>query len=241
MHEASLHDANCVVTLTYDNAHLPVDGSLVKDEFPRFVRRLRKRGAKVRYFHCGEYGDDLLRPHYHACLFGHDFPDKLPCEASKSGAPQFVSESLSGVWGQGIATIGELNFESAAYIARYVTKKVLGKAAAGHYSRVDYTTGEVVEAEPEFATMSRRPGIGAGWFERYASEVFPDDEVIVRGRPCKPPRYYDERLSEGELSALKARRFSDGMRSISERGKARLRVRETCAKARVNLYSGRNL
>lgn len=241
MHEASLYERNCVVTLTYDNRHLPVDGSLVRDEFPRFVRRLRKRGAKVRYFHCGEYGDDLLRPHYHGCLFGHDFSDKLRCEPSRSGAPQFVSAQLDRVWGQGIAKIGELNFESAAYIARYVTKKVLGRAAEGHYSRVDYTTGEVVQVEPEFATMSRRPGIGAGWFEQFKNEVYPSDEVIVRARPCRPPRYYDERLSEEELSALKARRLRDGMRSIGDRSKARLRVREVCTEARLNLFGGRNL
>jgi len=129
-----------------------------------------------------------------------------------------------------------LNFESAAYIARYVTKKVTGQRAAAHYERVSPSTGELVQVEPEFATMSRRPGIGAGWFAKYGSEVYPSDEVIVRGRACRPPRYYDERLSEGELSALKARRFADGFGEFRERGSKRLRVREVCTEARLNLY-----
>jgi len=202
MHEASLHEVNCVVTLTYDEVHLPADGSLDKLAVPRTVRKLRKRGFGCRYFQCGEYGDREFRPHYHAALFGLDFPDKCPTEKSKSGADQWVSATLDSVWGQGLATIGTLNFESAAYIARYVTKKVTGKKAAEHYARVDPFTGEMYQLEPEFATMSRRPGIAAGWFEKFAAEVYPSDEVISRGRRAKPPRYYDKVLEKTRPKAM---------------------------------------
>jgi len=236
MHEASLHELNCVVTLTYDEGHLPADGSLDKLAVPRFVRRARKAGAVLRYFQCGEYGDREFRPHYHAALFGWDFLDKVECEPSKSGATQWVSSDLERLWPYGRATIGTLNFESAAYIARYVTKKVTGKKAAEHYARVDPFTGEMYQLEPEFATMSRRPGIAAGWFEKFGSEVFPDDEVIVRGRPCKPPRYYDNRLSEGELAVVKSSRRNRARRRLSEGSPKRLRVREVCTEARLNLY-----
>jgi len=237
MHEASLHDANCVVTLTYDDVHLPADGSLDKLAVPNMVRRARKRGLRFRYFQCGEYGEKLDRPHYHAALFGVDFPDKELGPPSKSGADQWVSRTLEQLWPYGRSAIGSLNFESAAYIARYVTKKVTGKKAAEHYERFDPFTGEAFQLEPEFATMSRRPGIGAGWFEKYGQEVFPDDEVIVRGRRCKPPRFYDNRLSEGELAAVKGARFRKSVGKLSDSSAARLSVREVCVESRLNLYA----
>lgn len=237
MHEASLHDQNCVVTLTYDDEHLPADGSLDKQAFPDFVRRVRRSGGKVRYFHCGEYGDREGRPHYHAALFGYDFPDKELGPPSKSGADQWLSPALERLWPSGLCTIGCLNFESAAYIARYVTKKVTGQRAQEHYERVNPLTGELVQVEPEFATMSRRPGIGAGWFKKFGSEVYPSDEVIVRGRACKPPRYYDKQLSEGELAAVKGARLVESMGRLVDGSEDRLHVREVCASARLNLYS----
>lgn len=237
MHEAQLHDANCVVTLTYDDDHLPRDGSLDKPAFPKFIRRLRKAGGVVRYFHCGEYGE-LGRPHYHGCLFGHDFADKALCEPSKSGADQWVSAALDGLWPYGIAKIGSLNFESAAYIARYVTKKVTGRAAEGHYARVDDETGEIVQIEPEFATMSRRPGIGRSWFDAFKSDVYPSDEVICRGRSAKPPRYYDKLLSEDELAPIKSARLLESVGQLGNGSAARLHVREVCTKSRLNLHRG---
>lgn len=237
MHEASCHDANCVVTLTYDDAHLPVDGSLEKRAFPLFMRRLRKTGVKARYFHCGEYGEERSRPHYHGCLFGFDFPDKELGPPSKSGADQWVSRELERLWPSGLSTIGTLNFESAAYIARYVTKKVTGSRAEGAYSRVDDATGEVFQVEPEFATMSRRPGIGKAWFDAFSDEVFPADEVICRGHACKPPRYYDNLLeaqSPGALGVLRFRRFVERPSAL-EGSSARLHVREVCTKSRMSL------
>ena len=54
--------------------------------------------------------------------------------------------------------------------------------------------------------MSRRPGVGAGWIKRFKSDVFPSDEVIVSGRPLRPPRFYESVLSDEELSDVKARR-----------------------------------
>jgi len=240
MHEASLHEDNSVVTLTYSDEFLPHDGSLEKTAFPVFARKVRKAGFSFRYFHCGEYGDDFSRPHYHAALFGLRFSDCVPSVPSKSGSAQFTSRTLERFWPYGLATVGELNFESAAYIARYVTKKVTGQRAESHYARVCPSTGEIVQVEPEFATMSRRPGIGAGWFEKFSAEVYPSDEVISRGRAAKPPRFYDNRLSEGELAAVKSRRFAESFGDFAERGSKRLQVRETCASARVNLY-GRDL
>ena len=78
LHEAKMHDRNCFVTLTYNNDNVPADRSLNYRDFQLFMKRLRFhfRGVPIRFYMCGEYGEDFGRPHFHACLFGLDFPDK---------------------------------------------------------------------------------------------------------------------------------------------------------------------
>ena len=70
-------------------------------------------------------------------------------------------------------------------------KKVNGALKDDHYWISDVLTGECSRVEPEYCTMSLRPGIGAGWFQKFGSDVFPRDEVVTRGFPSKPPRFYD--------------------------------------------------
>ena len=236
MHEAKLHEENCFLTLTYSDEHLPENGSLDRGAFPRFMKRLRKSGVQARYFHCGEYGAQSGRPHYHACLFGHSFLDDRKKWAERSGLPVWRSPELERLWPYGNSEIGSLTFESAAYVARYVTKKVTGQAAEDHYERLNPLTGELVQLEPEFATMSRRPGIGAGWFEKFGSDVFPSDEVIVNGHPSKPPRYYDERLRTSDPEAFERIRANRRLRRNREHETPeRLAARETCTQARLSL------
>ena len=67
MLEAGQWNENCFMTLTYDDKHLPSDGSLDPKHLTDFIKRLRfhYRDRSIRYFACGEYGDDSWRPHYH--------------------------------------------------------------------------------------------------------------------------------------------------------------------------------
>lgn len=191
VHEASLYERNSFITLTYAPEHLPKDGSLHKEHFQKFMKRLRKRfGAGVRYFHCGEYGEKNMRPHYHACLFNFDFDDR-ELWSVRSGVRLFVSKALSDLWPFGFSTVGDVTFESAAYVARYITKKVTGPAADAHYQRLNLSTGEVTSLTPEYTTMSRRPGIGRFWLDKYVSDVYPHDRVVLRGQQFRPPKYYD--------------------------------------------------
>ena len=248
MHEAQLHDSSCFVTLTYDDKHLPRGGSLDKKAFPLFMKRLRRneeraaererrRPRRFRYFQCGEYGDRNGRPHYHACLFGTDFSaDRYHFKNSGSGYALFRSPSLEAAWQLGHCDIGALSFESAAYVARYVVKKVRGTRAKEDYERVDVATGELFELEPEFATMSRRPGIGAEWLEKFGEETYRDDSVIFRGKEMRPPGYYDRKYEEVDSGALaearaKRRRHVDA----GEQTRERLAAREKCAEARLEL------
>lgn len=237
VHEASLYDASCFVTLTYDDEHLPEFGSLRKRDFQLFMKRLRKEFSdeRIRFFHCGEYGGVTARPHYHALLFGFDFPDKVVW-TTRSGLPVWRSSILERLWPVGLSEIGSVTFESAAYVARYIVKKVTGEAAEDHYLGCEADTGEVGRREAEYVTMSRRPGIAREWFERFGSEVFPADSVVMRGKEMKPPRYYVQQLEAADPDVAEAvaaaRRCA---RRREEETEERLVVREVVAKAQLNL------
>lgn len=238
MHESQMHEDSCFLTLTYSPEKLPADGSVNVDHFQRFMKRLRQRvGVPLRYFHCGEYGEKFARPHYHCILFGYSFPDRR--FFSFAGECQlFISPLLDDVWGYGHCVVGDVTFDSAAYVARYVTKKVTGERADDHYLRLDESSGELVKVAPEYVTMSRRPGIACGWFRKFKNEVFPDDEVIARGISCRPPRYYDELYSaahEVAFADIKRKRVGKIAARRSEFTEDRLRVKEKVCKARVSL------
>lgn len=241
MHEASLHEENAFISLTYADEHLPRLESLDRKAFPLFMRRLRKAysGRRIRYYHCGEYGDRFGRPHYHSCLFGFDFRDKTVW-TSRNGFPVWRSEELERLWPYGQSEIGSVTFESAAYVARYVVKKVRGsdEVVAKAYQYCDPRSGEIGIREREYATMSRRPGIGREWYEKYKSEVYPEDEVVVRGRLMKPPRYYDGLYElEGEWGPIRGARKR--ARREEDETPERLEVRREVAQAKVNLKSRR--
>lgn len=237
-HEAKLHDANAFITLTYSDANLPVGGTLVKHHFQDFIKRLRKKlsPVKVRYFHCGEYGEKFSRPHYHACIFGFDFPDRLFLKEDR-GERYFTSSLLADTWGFGYCVLGDVTFSSAAYVARYCVKKVNGVKAEDHYWSLDERTGECFQVEPEYCTMSRRPGIAAGWFDRFSSDVFPRDEVIVDGFPNQPPRFYDSRyevLDPNDFERIKRDRVVDARCRKEDQTFERLMVREQVKLAQLS-------
>lgn len=236
MHEAQLYDENCFITLTYDDPHLPYPPTLRVDHFQKFMKRFRKSVPNgVRFFHAGEYGSDTSRPHYHACIFGWSFPDRRVF--SKNGENLlYTSESLSNLWPFGFASVGELSFESAAYVARYVTKKINGDQAQAAYAWTDPETGEVFSLKPEYCTMSRRPGVGAEWYDRYSADVYPSDMVVVRGVPTKPPKAYDkflERDSPEIARAVKGKRAKNGKKRKADSTSSRLKTRETVKSAQI--------
>lgn len=183
MHEASLYENNCFLTLTYADEYLPANGSIDPEAPVLFMKRLRKTyGAKIRSFGCAEYGEQLQRPHYHICLFNFDFSDKKPLK-EVNGYKVYVSKNLEKLWPYGHSTVGTLTFESAAYTARYVTKKITGKKSQEHYG---------ARAPEKPVCVSRRPGLGKPWLEKFHADVYSAiDGVILRGKKMKPPKYYD--------------------------------------------------
>lgn len=232
-----MHEQNCFITLTYDDQNLPWDGSLNPKHFQDFMKRLRfkYRPQNIRFFHCGEYGEQYQRPHYHALLFNHDFEDKQ-LWTERDGIPTYISEELENLWPFGFSTVGRITWESAAYCARYVTKKFTGKDAQEKYWRILATDIEV-QLQPEYATMSLKPGIGQTWFTDFKDDCYPSDFITVRGKKKTLPRYYDKLyhdLEPEQLERLKKRRREKAWERASDLTPSRLAAREQCAHAKLH-------
>lgn len=234
VHEAQLHDENAFLTLTYNDEHLPPDGSLNHRHFQLFMKLLRKElhPLKIRYFMCGEYGAKLSRPHYHCILFGYNFNDRQ-LYSDTNGMHLYISPLLSRLWHYGFSTIGDVSFESCAYVARYIMKKVNGEDAFEHYMRAD-DYGEMFHVKPEYTCMSRRKGIGYKWLEKFKDDVYPGDHVVLNGREFHPPKYYDKILEENDPQLhQKIKRERKNNLDQKEHTPERLAVREKVQKARL--------
>lgn len=202
-HEASMWKENVFATLTYRGDALPLTSngkpSLRPRDFISFMKSVRRdRGPGVRFFHCGEYGDGG-RPHHHVLLFNCGFRDRSPIRCSSSGF-LYRSPLLEKHWKHGFSSFGDVSFASASYVAQYHLKKIGGTEVEGRVK--------------EYLTMSRRPGLGSGWYEKYKAGVFPLDEVIVGlNGVYQAPRFYVERLRKQSVlgyEQLKAKRAAEG-------------------------------
>lgn len=228
--ESRLWDHNYFLTLTYEDKCLPDNFSLRSKDLQDFWKRLRKatfsqngpvkrvpefeviNGKRtlvngIRYFACGEYGDRSHRPHYHAICFNLEIPDLIPYKRSFDGSQLWLSNWLSSIWGSGHVVIGAVTFETCAYVARYVTKKIYGLAAPEHYG----------DREPEFCRSSNRPGIGFNWFVDYADEVARNGFVLINGHKNPVPRYYLKKLEERDKQSYLT--YKDKRAIVAKRGK----------------------
>lgn len=203
MHETLMRPASCFLTLTYDEESVPDDGNLVRDHFTNFHKRLRHE-LVFSFFHCGEYGGQTGRPHYHAMLFGSEFNGSRWARSfygyGKKGHALYESKTLNEIWGHGSVRIGEASFESAAYVARYVTKALPSNQLPGYkgwsLDQARIQALKTPDRTPEYATMSRRPALGRSFFEAHWRQIYARDEVVVEGRVMRPPRYYDRLLEK---------------------------------------------
>lgn len=239
--ESKMHRDNQFLTLTYDDEHLPDDGSLNYRHFQLFMKRARKHYGSFRFFMCGEYGETYWRPHYHALLFGLDIPDKRKSNSVLSKHDIYQSETINKLWGQGFVSIGEVTYESARYCAVYATKRVTGDRADFHYERVSPVTGEFVRVTPEFARMSlggrTGKGIGMPWLEKYWKDVYVSgaNGVVVKGRVKPIPRYFDtsmQNIAQHVMDDVLFDRWMEAQAHLSDRTRERLAVREEVALSR---------
>lgn len=274
MHENQLHASSSFVTLTFRDLNA-CGASLNYEFFSDFLKRLREhsfrvalrssgtkaraRGtaasaarkrarelSRVRFFACGEYGESTRRPHFHALLFGKDFPDRKEWRKSSAGFQLYRSAELERLWPHGNAEIGDVTFESAAYVARYLVNPQTTIAGRGTDNEVAYwfdrESGEFTVVEREMLQMSKKPGIGAEWFKRYRSEVYPGDgtaSVVVNGMKVRPPRYYEQLADKWlddphELDIVAHERYKEALLRRDDSTPERLAVRENVARARLS-------
>lgn len=240
-HHAQMFERSCFLTLTYDDASLPVSYSVEKRALQLFHMRVQEFfGPGKSYYGVGEYGDDTGRPHYHTLLFGVDFSEDRTKWRKSNGFQLFRSDKLESLWPFGNAEIGVLTPESAGYCARYTMKKINGRLADEHYWRVSPVDGQSYRVEPEFALMSR--GIGASWFERFKGDVFPSNFLVMGNRRVGVPRYYRDRLSEEERAYVERQALRRELADLPARQRRRanetrerLEVREQVSLARTSV------
>lgn len=215
--ESKMHENNYFVTLTYDDESLQTNDCLkiqidmdtgeileqkietkpilVKKDVTDFKKRLlehfREKGhTGIRFYYCGEYGSTTDRPHYHIIFFNLPLDDLQFYKLNKQGQPMFNSKLLTEKWGMGHVVIGSLTYESAGYVARYVLKK--------------QQSGTIYDGRPkEFTEMSRRPGIGHSYYEKYKDSIYNYDAMLIpkefeNSFWSKPPKYFDDMYSEEE-------------------------------------------
>lgn len=219
-----MHDSNLFLTLTYNDKNLPTGtegrATINKRDLQLFWKRLRKSGLDVRYYAVGEYGDSTGRPHYHAIAFGLRLDD-LRFYSRSNGFNLYTSQTLNEHWGLGNCWIGDVTFESCAYVARYVMKKL-----TGNHSKLYDHEGIM----PEFALMSRRPGIGSSFYDKYVSDLLPHDTTVIRNNvKISTPRYYLNKYSitnPTETLSIKSQRQLNALAHADENTPHRRSIRK---------------
>lgn len=257
MHESKLHTSSVFLTLTFDKEKCKVPEGIYHYPFQKFMKRLRKSreivhvdveafasGArkyriierpKIKYFMCGEYGEEFGRPHYHAIVFGVDFPDKV---VFKKDPLLYRSRDLERLWPFGFSSIGSVTFESAQYVAGYVVTRKTGEEADDYYWRVHPETGELVQVPPEFGHMSLKTAIGLEFLERYTMDVYTQDTCVVNGTRKRPPKFYDKkrlRFLDAYSDDVLAQRTAQALALEADSTQDRLAVQEQVVKARLAL------
>lgn len=234
-----MHEVSSFVTLTYGPEHLPKDYSLSKRHLQTWVKRLRYLldPLRIRFFACGEYGGKNLRPHYHAIIFGYDFPDRTPWRQTASGEISYRSELLERSWTLGNSEVGSFTPKSAGYVAGYSLKKLTGDRAERHYERMNPETGQIHQVLPEFVLMSTNPGIGLGWYAEHGRDAFSSDFLIIDGSKKPVPRYFKRKLDDsGDLNRHRVNqaRKKAGRKPSRDKTDERLRAREEFAEHRAS-------
>lgn len=209
------------LTLTYDEQHVPKSAyghpetgeaipvmTLSMDDHKKFLKRLRKNSrAKLKFFGCGEYGPQTMRPHYHYIIFGLQLADLVPYGKGEAGFMYYQSNWLTSQWSirkaptrQGCVTplsadpgyfcdplgrvlVAPASWQTFAYVARYTTKKLYG-AEAEYYNQFNIT--------PPFLVMSN--GIADRWYHDHP-DVYDFEYINVAtptgGKKFRPPHRFD--------------------------------------------------
>lgn len=238
-HEALYHKYNYFITLTYNEAFLPkgdflgqdgemYDSSLVLEDIQGFLKRYRNFSPGMKVFYCGEYGERTSRPHYHLCIFGSCELTDLTLYTNRSGVIHYTSQFVNDRWSyydrnlkvflpMGYATVSEFSFNTAAYVAKYCMKKIVGEQKKDFMNYYASLIDPPELRRQEFIGMSRRPGLGAQFYVDHKDDIYRADSVSYvkdfKSYSSKPPRYYDKLYDIEEPELCKD--IKDHRRSLS--------------------------
>lgn len=225
-HEATQHTANSFITLTYSDPNIPPHGSLRYQDLVKFWKRLRYHYGRLSYYAVGEYGETSMRPHYHACIFGHDFTEGA---ITKAETPHrlWTNLKLEAAWQLGAVTVGQLTHETALYTSQYVLKKQRSKQ---RYVYIDETTGELIQTQAPRSFMSKN--IAQRWWSKWNQGVEDWDHVVINARPQKPPRAYDKWLGANKPEKLEEIK-EERIQKMKEKTKTKEQTRAHAENARA--------
>lgn len=250
--EGYCHAESICATLTYAPEHLPAHGSLVKSHITEFIKALRGRvatrgGSRFSFDACGEYSPELMRPHYHLGLFGYSPVTWDFYANSQSGNREYQAAELTEAWGRGLVTFQPWSAGAAGYCAGHQAWKLTGDLAVETLAVLDASGQVIARREPEFHLMSRRPGIGRRFFERYGEQMVKLGHTVADAKEAPVPAYY-LRVAEhpgvvagvsrpllwpGPVAELRESRRAQAAAAAAELTPDRREVIEQCAEARL--------
>lgn len=210
--ESQQYQNNFFITLTYDESKVPLgktgNMTLKPDDLTQFMKNLRqyfKRNFNftgIRFFGCGEYGIKTNRPHYHLILFNCPLNDLTPVFVDENGQTSrhvgahgdiyFYSKIIHDCWNKGFIMVADANYNTEAYVARYIMKKQKGKQGDEVYNKA-------LSICTPFLRMSNRPGIGEKFLNENELSLLENPSLIVPRSNKEPmisgiPRYYKNKL-----------------------------------------------
>ena len=162
---------------------------LYKKDLQDFLNKLRNYQAyyekkysaykmDIRYFACGEYGDDTGRPHYHILLFGV--------------RPEIMEQAEEKVWKKGFISYKRYDdskaYSGCMYLTKYVYKQQLEKS---------------LPVNP-FILMSKKPPIGRNFIEKNAVFILKNGtwKVPIGNKIVRVPTFYRKYINIIKRNAI---------------------------------------
>lgn len=183
-------DDDYVDEITGEIISNPFNGFYTLDEkhhtdFLKRVRQVNKRkygiDDQIKYYMCGEYGDQYGRPHYHYIIFNL--------------APELVYNARlfsKNVWKQGQVDVGNVTLASINYVTQYIVQSDLRKKQRYKDKNGIGWKGPMLP----FNRMSRN--LGNIWLSDSTIEHYKTNLKVTVDHPAgfqmPMPRYYADRI-----------------------------------------------
>ncbi|MBQ8886902.1 MAG: hypothetical protein IJY61_04290 [Candidatus Gastranaerophilales bacterium] len=186
---------NCVLTLTYDDAHLPENGLLNYRDVQLFLKRLRKRlgsNHKIRFACVCEYGQgekSTIRPHYHIIIFNWLPPDiniLKPYKITQKKSKLYKSKICDELWSNGFVDVGLVDHKTSRYVCQYCVKKAKESKNIRYLEKIKQKREKLVTSV----------GTGLEYFMQNMKSIF-DQKYCVLGNYKYPiPKYFKNKLKQ---------------------------------------------